>query len=43
MSRSEDAREEHTLLEQTLTEVVKTLPRAGREHLELGQNRADRC
>jgi hypothetical protein len=43
MSRSEDAKEEHTLLEQTLTEVVETLPRAGREHLELGQNRADWC
>jgi hypothetical protein len=43
MSRSETSSEEHTLLEETLAQILDTLPRASREHLELGQDRADWC
>lgn len=33
----------HTLLEESLTEVIDTLPRTNWELLQLSENRADRC
>jgi hypothetical protein len=32
-----------TLLEESLTEVIDTLPRASGKLLQLSENRADRC
>ena len=43
MRRSEDKRKGHTLLEDTLAQVIKTLSRADREGLQLLHNRAHGC